>query len=93
MNTSEVICRYLTAAGINEIYGYPGDPTVELIEATRTQGMEFVLARREGTASESAAGGGRSEILADGRRRLRATIRAPRHAPRFAADTLEGSSR
>jgi acetolactate synthase-1/2/3 large subunit len=50
MNTSEVIVRYLAAAGIRHIFGYPGDPSVELLEAARREGMEFILARREGTA-------------------------------------------
>jgi len=50
MNTSAVIVRYLAAAGIRHIFGYPGDPSVELMETARREGMEFVLARREGTA-------------------------------------------
>jgi acetolactate synthase-1/2/3 large subunit len=50
MNTSEVIVRYLAAAGIRHIFGYPGDPSVEFLEAARREGMEFILARREGTA-------------------------------------------
>ena len=50
MNTSEVICRYLQAAGIDQMFGYPGDPTVDFIESARSLGVEFVLARREGTA-------------------------------------------
>lgn len=50
MNTSAVIVRYLAAAGIRHIFGYPGDPSVELMETARQEGMSFVLARREGTA-------------------------------------------
>lgn len=50
MNTAAVIARYLAAAGIRHIFGYPGDPNVELMETARQEGMEFVLARREGTA-------------------------------------------
>ena len=50
MNTSQVIIDYLAAAGIRHIFGYPGDPSVEFLEAARRQGMTFVLGSREGTA-------------------------------------------
>jgi acetolactate synthase-1/2/3 large subunit len=50
MDCSEVIVRYLAAAGIKYVFGYPGDPTVPFLEACRREGMEFVLATREGTA-------------------------------------------
>lgn len=47
---SEVIAGYLDAAGIGHVFGYPGDPSVEVIEALRRAGIQFVLGRREGTA-------------------------------------------
>lgn len=47
---SEVIAGYLGAAGIRHVFGYPGDPSVEVIEALRQAGIDFVLGRREGTA-------------------------------------------
>lgn len=50
MNTSQVIIDYLAAAGIRHIFGYPGDPSVEFLEAARCEGMSFVLGSREGTA-------------------------------------------
>jgi acetolactate synthase-1/2/3 large subunit len=50
MNTSQVIAKYLAAAGIRHIFGYPGDPNIEVMEAARQEGLDFVLARREGTA-------------------------------------------
>ncbi|TRZ94159.1 MAG: thiamine pyrophosphate-binding protein [Rhodocyclaceae bacterium] len=50
MNTSQVIIEYLAAAGIQHIFGYPGDPSVEFLEAARRKGMRFVLGSREGTA-------------------------------------------
>ena len=50
MNTSAVIARYLAAAGIRHVFGYPGDPNVELMETLRTEGIDFILTRREGTA-------------------------------------------
>lgn len=55
MNCSDVITRYLEAAGIKHIFGYPGDPSVELLETARRNGIEFILARREGTAGLMAA--------------------------------------
>lgn len=54
MNTSQVIIRYFAAAGIRHIFGYPGDPSVEFLEAARREGMSFVLASREGTAGLTA---------------------------------------
>ena len=50
MNVSEVMIQYLAAAGIGHVFGYPGDPSVEFLEAARRKGLEFVLGRREGTA-------------------------------------------
>jgi acetolactate synthase I/II/III large subunit len=50
MNVSEVMVQYLKAAGITHIFGYPGDPNVEFMEAARRADMQFVLGRREGTA-------------------------------------------
>jgi acetolactate synthase-1/2/3 large subunit len=50
MNTSDVIIQYLAAAGVRHLFGYPGDPTVEFLEAARRAGMDFVLGSREGTA-------------------------------------------
>jgi acetolactate synthase-1/2/3 large subunit len=50
VNVSEVVVQYLKAAGIGHVFGYPGDPNVEFMEAARRAGMQFVLGRREGTA-------------------------------------------
>ncbi|MGD9953218.1 MAG: thiamine pyrophosphate-binding protein, partial [Burkholderiales bacterium] len=50
MNVSEVIVGYLKAAGIGHVFGYPGDPNIEFMEAARRAGLKFVLGRREGTA-------------------------------------------
>ena len=50
MNVSEVIVGYLKAAGIGHVFGYPGDPNIEFMEAARRAGLQFVLGRREGTA-------------------------------------------
>jgi acetolactate synthase-1/2/3 large subunit len=50
VNVSEVMVQYLKAAGIGHVFGYPGDPNVEFMEAARRAGMQFILGRREGTA-------------------------------------------
>lgn len=50
MNVSDVMVGYLKAAGIGHVFGYPGDPNIEFMEAARRAGMKFVLGRREGTA-------------------------------------------
>lgn len=50
VNVAEVMVQYLKAAGIGHVFGYPGDPNIEFMEAARRAGMEFVLGRREGTA-------------------------------------------
>ncbi len=50
MNVAEVMVQYLRAAGIGHVFGYPGDPNIEFMEAARRAGMQFVLGRREGTA-------------------------------------------
>ncbi len=50
MNVSELLVRYLRALGVRHVFGYPGDPSVEVLEACRREGLDFVLGRREGTA-------------------------------------------
>jgi acetolactate synthase I/II/III large subunit len=50
LTTAEVIAKFLATAGTSHIFGYPGDPNIELIEAARKEGIEMILARREGTA-------------------------------------------
>lgn len=50
MNVSDVIAAMLKAAGTGPVFGYPGDPSVEVLEACRREDVDFVLARREGTA-------------------------------------------
>jgi len=51
VSTAAVIARYLTAAGIKHLFGYPGDPNIELLEAMRCEGIEMILGRREGTVA------------------------------------------
>jgi len=49
--TAAVMAKYLAQAGTKYIFGYPGDPNLDFMEAARLEGIEFVLARREGTAA------------------------------------------
>jgi acetolactate synthase-1/2/3 large subunit len=49
--TATLMAKYLAQAGITYIFGYPGDPNIELMEQCRREGLEFVLTRREGTAA------------------------------------------
>lgn len=51
LNTASVMARYFARAGIRYVFGYPGDPNIELMEQCRREGLEFVLACREGTAA------------------------------------------
>ena len=46
-----VMARYFSEAGIRLLFGYPGDPNIELLEQCRRHCLQFVLARREGTAA------------------------------------------
>ena len=68
----------------------------DAVGGRRGQGIEEVGSHRgqgaKGAAGVAAAKAGGGEILADGRSRLRATIPAPRRAPRFAAGAPEGLS-
>ena len=50
MNVAHLIVQALRTIGVRHVFGYPGDPSVEFLEAARVQGLEFVLGRREGTA-------------------------------------------
>jgi acetolactate synthase-1/2/3 large subunit len=51
LTTAALTARYLEAAGIRHVFGYPGDPNLEFMEQARLAGVQFVLARREGTAA------------------------------------------
>ncbi len=44
------MARFIAEGGVRHIFGYPGDPNIEFMEQARREGIEFVLARREGTA-------------------------------------------
>jgi len=37
MNVSELIVQSLRALGVRHLFGYPGDPSVEVLEAARRE--------------------------------------------------------
>lgn len=51
LNTANVMAKYFAQAKIPYIFGYPGDPSIELMEQCRREGLEFILTCREGTAA------------------------------------------
>jgi acetolactate synthase I/II/III large subunit len=51
-----VMADYLAEMGVSHVFTYPGDPTVEFLEAIRRRGAQVVLGRREGTAAFMAEG-------------------------------------
>jgi len=51
LTTATVMAKYFAQAKIPYIFGYPGDPNIELMEQCRREGLEFVLTCREGTAA------------------------------------------
>ena len=51
LSTASVMARYFAQAKIPYLFGYPGDPNIELMEQCRREGLEFVLTCREGTAA------------------------------------------
>jgi acetolactate synthase-1/2/3 large subunit len=55
-NTADVMAESLSAAGVDRIFAYPGDPIIEFMERSRARGIDVVLARREGTAAFMAEG-------------------------------------
>lgn len=58
LNTANLMAKYFARAKIPYVFGYPGDPNIELMEQCRREGLEFILACREGTAAFMADGFG-----------------------------------
>jgi thiamine pyrophosphate-dependent acetolactate synthase large subunit-like protein len=44
-----VVAEYLSEAGVSHVFTYPGDPTVEFLEALRRQGTTCTATRIEAT--------------------------------------------
>lgn len=59
MNVAEAIAGALREAGIRRVYGLPGGENVEVLEALRLSGMEFVLVHNESSALYMAAAAAR----------------------------------
>jgi acetolactate synthase I/II/III large subunit len=56
MNTAGLLAHAIDQVGVSSLFGYPGDPTIELMEQSRRRDIDVVLARREGTAALMAEG-------------------------------------
>ena len=59
MNVAEAIAGALREAGVRRVYGLPGGENVEVLEALRLVGMEFVLVHNESSALYMAAAAAR----------------------------------
>jgi hypothetical protein len=44
VNVSQRIVTYLRAFGVRRFFGQPGDPSIEVLEAARCEGPDFVRA-------------------------------------------------
>jgi acetolactate synthase I/II/III large subunit len=53
---ADVIARSLALAGVRQVFAYPGETIVDLLEACRIEEVDVVLARREATAAFMAEG-------------------------------------
>ena len=53
---ADVIARSLALAGVRQVFAYPGETIVDLLEACRVEDIDVVLARREATAAFMAEG-------------------------------------
>ena len=65
-STASLLAGYLRAAGVQHVFGYPGESVIDVMEAVTRQGIAMVSAVREGTAAfmaEAAAmAGGRPGV-------------------------------
>ncbi len=55
MTVAEFFARELAAAGVERVYGLPGGENVEILEALRRQGIDFLLVKSESSACFMAA--------------------------------------
>lgn len=55
-STADVLARGLSASDVGHVFAYPGDPIIDFMERSRVEGVDVVLARREGTAAFMAEG-------------------------------------
>ncbi len=55
-STAELLAGYIRAAGVRQVFCYPGESVIEFMEALRDGGVHVVSAVREGTAAFMAEG-------------------------------------
>jgi acetolactate synthase-1/2/3 large subunit len=55
-STASLLADYLHAAGVRQVFGYPGESIIDLLEACRHAGIAVVSAVREATAAFMAEG-------------------------------------
>ena len=56
---ADFLAMQLANAGISTVYGLPGGENVEILEAIRKQGIDFVLVKNESSACFMAAAAAR----------------------------------
>lgn len=56
---ADTLARQLSLAGVSAVYGLPGGENVEVLEALRKRGIDFVLVRNESSACFMAAAAAR----------------------------------
>lgn len=59
LTIASTIAKQLAAAGVPRIYGLPGGEMLDILEACRQEGIEFVLTHHESAAAFMAAADGR----------------------------------
>ncbi len=57
-STAEVLASYIRAAGVRQVYCYPGESVIEFMAALDAHGVQAISAAREGTAAFMAEGFG-----------------------------------
>ncbi len=55
VTVADYFARKLSAAGVNRVYGLPGGENVEILDAIRRQGIDFLLVKNESSACYMAA--------------------------------------
>lgn len=57
-STAELLASYIRAAGVRQVYCYPGESVIEFMAALDAHGVQAISAAREGTAAFMAEGFG-----------------------------------
>ena len=56
LSIADLLTSYLRAAGLAQVFGYPGESIVDFMEAARIAGLNVVSAAREASAAFMAEG-------------------------------------